>query len=378
MFAHRRASRKGSNPTPDGTASGPEWVLAGVAVLALFAGAAPALALGFGEASLASGLVSLFVLITAFSAARTAVVRAALAVSAITALGLLLAQLGEGNPVVAALAMAGVMFAAGVSRAGGPVAAAAGAVLGTAYFLPATLNLTAGLSRTELLELSLGGLAAGLVVFAALTAVGFGRSRTTTAPQSGEPEPVSAGTDGRSDTAPVRSGGMSAMLEEIRSGGPDVRYGIRRAVLLGLAVGFYQVDRNQNVFWVMLTIFIVLQPDPGSTWTKSLKRGIGTVAGALAVGMIAQVAPAGMVVVFGVVALTVGLAYYRSNYTIYAAGVTVLTVALIGDQGGDFAEWALLRAADTVIGIAIAIAAVYVILPDRTRPQAIEGASGRL
>jgi uncharacterized membrane protein YccC len=149
-------------------------------------------------------------------------------------------------------------------------------------------------------------------------------------------------------------------------------------VLLGLAVGFYQVDRNQNVFWVMLTIFIVLQPDPGSTWTKSLKRGIGTVAGALAVGMIAQVAPAGMVVVFGVVALTVGLAYYRSNYTIYAAGVTVLTVALIGDQGGDFAEWALLRAADTVIGIAIAIAAVYVILPDRTRPQAIEGASGRL
>jgi uncharacterized membrane protein YccC len=189
---------------------------------------------------------------------------------------------------------------------------------------------------------------------------------------------VPAGTDGKPDAAPARSSGLRAMFEEIRSGGPDVRYAIRRAVLLGLAAGLYQVDGNQNVFWVMLTIFIVLQPDPGATWNKSLKRGTGTVAGALAVGMLAQVAPAGVVVAFGIIALTVGLAYYRSNYTIYAAGVTVLTVALIGDQGGTFAEWALLRAADTVIGIAIAIAAVYMILPDRIRPQATEGASGRL
>jgi hypothetical protein len=369
---HQNPSRKSREATSGEAASGPEWGLAGVALLALFAGGGLAFALGYGQASLASGLVSLFVLATAFSAPRGSAIRAAVAVSSITAAGLLLAQFGNGAPFAAGAAMAAVMFAAAIVRIAGPVAAAAGSILGTAYFLPAVLNLTAGFSSPDVLVLALTGLAVGLVLFAILSASGIGRNDEEEGPRADY-----AGGD------PEQGGSLAAIRGEVTAFGPNVRYALRRALLLGLAMGLYQIEDSQNVFWVMLTIFVVLQPDRGATWEKSLKRGSGSIAGAIAVGMLAQVAPAGLVVASGIIALLIGLAYYRSNYAVFAAGVTVLTVAVIGDQGGNFAEWAVLRVADTTIGIAIAIVSVYVFLPDRTKPgraepQATEGASGKL
>lgn len=362
MFAQSDDNRKGVRGSEPGAAK-PQWGLAGLTLGALLTAGGVAAALGFGQTSLLAGLVALFVLAATLSAPRVAATRAAVTVAALTTGALLLAHFGSGAPLTAGLAMAAVMFTAGVSRAGGPVVAAAGTVLGTAYFLPASLDLPAGSSIAALTTVSLIGLIAGLLLF--VTVLFSGLAPPAPGERSGgaeEPRPQP----------------LKAITKEIRSGGPGVRYALRRALLLGVAMAIYQVDNNHNVFWVMLTIFIVLEPDPSSTWAKSLQRGSGALAGSIAVGALAQVAPAEVVVAFAVVAVIVGLAFYRSNYAIYAAGVSFLVVALLGSDGGSFFGWAALRVADTAIGIAIAIVSVHVILPDRAAPQASEGASGRL
>ena len=56
---------------------------------------------------------------------------------------------------------------------------------------------------------------------------------------------------------------------------------------------------------------------------------------------------------------------FRRNYAVFAAGISFLMIALLGDQQGDFLAWAGLRVIDTLIGAAIAIAAVYLILPEK-------------
>src|SRR5690606_2177467 len=87
-------------------------------------------------------------------------------------------------------------------------------------------------------------------------------------------------------------GPAARMWASVRTLGPEVRFGLRRGLLLGTALAIYQATEDHNVFWVMLTIFIVLQPGPAATASKALRRSAGTIAGALAVTVLAQVLPA--------------------------------------------------------------------------------------
>ena len=162
---------------------------------------------------------------------------------------------------------------------------------------------------------------------------------------------------------------LALMWKSLVSGGPEARYGIRRGVILGIAMAAYQVGDNHNIFWVMLTMFAVLQPDASLTWTRAIKRSAGTIGGALLIGALGQFLPPKVVVGLGVAALIVGLSWYKSNYAVYVAGTTILTVSIFGAIDGGFATWAGLRVIDTVIGATIAIAAGYLILPDRRQPS---------
>jgi len=330
----------------------PDLRLPLLAVLALAPGLLAGAAAGFGVEGLAAGLVSLFVVVAAAAAPRPVTFSAGLASGAIVAAGLLLAHVTGSQPVASGLAMAAVALVAGIAVAGGPVTAIVASILGTAYFLPASLSLTSELSTGETVELGLLGLASGLLMVALLSA--FGRFR-------GKPsEPVAR--EPRQGVGP-----WDLMLRSVRHGGPERRYGIRRALLLGTAMGIYQATGDHNVFWVMLTIFAVLLPDMESTWTKALARSSGVVAGALAVGAIAELVPAKVVVTLGVIAMIASLSYMRKNYAVYCAGVSFLVVAVPGEQQGDFLNWAALRAVDTVVGATIALIAVYAILPERER-----------
>lgn len=337
----------------------PDPALPPAATAALAAGAVPALLAGYGEAALGAGLASLVAAAAAIAAPGPVSLRAGAASGAIVLVGLVLAQLTAGEPVAAGLAMGAVAVATGAALAGGTVTAAAGMVLGSAYFLPAALGLTVDLSLAETLELGGIGIAGGLALVGLVALVPPLR-RATARPAA---EPGSGAGDG--------PGPAARMWTSVRTLGPEVRFGLRRGLLLGTALAIYQATEDHNVFWVMLTIFIVLQPGPAATASKALRRSAGTIAGALAVTVLAQVLPAEAIVALGLLALLLSTAWYLTSYTIYVAGLTFMVVALFGAQDESFLGWAGLRLADTALGAAIAILATFVILPaPRTPPPA--------
>jgi MFS family permease len=330
--------------------------LSALAIVSIAAGGGAAAAAGFGENSGVAGLISLFVVIAAIAVPQPATFKAGIASGVVAGLALLLAHVTGASPVLAGVSMAAVALLTGVAVAGGPIAGAIGTIIGTAYFIPAALSLTDELSSGKTAELGLIGLAAGIAVVALVVLVQKARGNR---PRGGK-----AGPD-RPKADPDQPRPLALIATAIRHPSPERNYGIRRALLLGFGVGLYLATDNHNVFWVLLTIFSVLQLDMEKTWSKAIARSSGTVAGAIAVGALAQVLPAQVVVGIGVAALVVTIAFYRRDYLVFTAGVSFLVVALLGQDQGDFLNWAALRAGDAILGAAIAIAAVYFILPEK-------------
>lgn len=324
-----------------------------LAVVSMVTGGGIAYAAGFEEGSMSAGLISLFVVIAAIAAPQPATFKAGIASGVATSLALLLAHLTGSTPILAGISMAAVALLTGVAVAGGPLAGGIGSVLGTAYFIPAALSLTEEFSIERTVELGLIGVLAGLLVVFAVVVTQKIRGIEHPAPKK------------KAAPDPDQPGPLAMIAQALRHPSPERNYGLRRALLIGTGLAIYLATENHNALWILLTIFIVLQPDMEKTWTKAINRSKGNIAGALAVGTLAQFLSGEVVTGIGLAALVVGLAYYRRNYAVYAAGISFLVVALMGAQEGDFISWAGMRAADAVIGGAIAIAAVYFILPQK-------------
>jgi uncharacterized membrane protein YccC len=91
-------------------------------------------------------------------------------------------------------------------------------------------------------------------------------------------------------------------------------------------------------------------------------------AGALAISALAELVPARAIVALAMLVLLIGIAFFRSIYAVYSAGLSFATFAVIAAERHDVATWAARRIIDTLIGVAIALLAGYLILPDRQQP----------
>ena len=327
-------------------------------LIAFLVGAAAGKALGYDEQAIASGLISLFVVGTALAVPEPVSYRAAVAIGLVATLGLLIAEATTGDPIPAGIAMGVVSLLMSLGRAGGKVSFVVGLVLGTAYFLPATLGLVDGIGGEDVAEIGLAGIVVGLILAMAVSTLHrlFGKESPAE-----EKEPRTAERPGPA---------LPLMWAELRGLGPDARTGIRRGLLLGTVMALYQVDGNVNFFWILLTINLILQPDPNAAVNRALSRSTGAVIGALLVGVLSQFIPGTTMIILGVLAVLFGISWYRKDYTVYAACVTFLAVSIYGADTGSFWEWAGLRAMDTLIGAAVAIASIYLIFPERKATKA--------
>jgi len=166
--------------------------------------------------------------------------------------------------------------------------------------------------------------------------------------------------------------GLWTMLLRL-SASPDAavfRFGVQQAAGLGLGALILLLTDvfAESAFWILLTIFLVLQRNAVATWTRLLQRVAGTWLGALSAAIVALVVPQAVLVPWlAVVVLMVGMAYVQRNYTVMAASIAVAIVWFMGSSSQDFWLWAGLRALDTVIGAVLAYAISRLILP--VRPQ---------
>ncbi|UQD57392.1 FUSC family membrane protein [Flavobacterium sp. K5-23] len=133
-------------------------------------------------------------------------------------------------------------------------------------------------------------------------------------------------------------------------------------ILCGFIIG--QFVPFQNVYWILLTIVVILKPGYGLTKQRSFERIFGTVIGGLiAFGLLVLINNIILVSVFAVLAMVLGLTFSQSNYKIGVIFVTINVIFIYGIQTPNIADVVQYRILDTLTGAALAFLANYFLWP---------------
>ncbi len=142
------------------------------------------------------------------------------------------------------------------------------------------------------------------------------------------------------------------------------RHALRMSIALTIGYGIIQLFDIDRGYWILLTTLFVCQPNYSATRQKLMARVIGTLAGLLiGVPLLTFFPSQESQLVFIVVSGVMFFAFRMNNYG-YATGFITLLVLFLFNQLGEGYAVVLPRLADTLIGCALAVAAVMFILPD--------------
>lgn len=152
------------------------------------------------------------------------------------------------------------------------------------------------------------------------------------------------------------------------------RHAIRMSVVLSIGYAFIQITGLEHGYWILLTSLFVCQPNYNATRRRLALRIIGTLTG-VAIGLpVLLLVPstAGQLTLL-VITGVLFFAFRNVQYAHATMFITLLVLLCFNLLGEGF-EVALPRIIDTLVGCAIAWAAVSFIWPDwrfRRLPQAI-------
>ena len=137
------------------------------------------------------------------------------------------------------------------------------------------------------------------------------------------------------------------------------RHALRLAAVAGFAAALVLATGAKDGRWVVLTIFLVLKPDYGTTLSRAPQRAVGTFVGAgvgVAAVQLGQLGSGGLVLAVG---LTVALGYatFDVSYLVYSLCLTAFLVVVLEILGTPAVPTAEARLVDTAVGSAIALAA---------------------
>jgi uncharacterized membrane protein YccC len=137
------------------------------------------------------------------------------------------------------------------------------------------------------------------------------------------------------------------------------RHAVRLAVVVALAEAIVLATGLREGRWVVLTVFMVLRSDYGSTVARSVQRAAGTALGAGLGAAAAQAVHLGRWELLAVAGATVAAAYalFDVAYLLFSLFLTTFIVVLLDILGTPAVPTATARLFDTAIGGALALAA---------------------
>ncbi len=279
----------------------------------------------------------------------------AVAVGGIVVIFSTVGALTTGDPWWSALAMALVAFVTTVMTAAKPVGLLIGMVASYAYFLVTSVGvLAADAIGRDLGQIGILGLIGYAVGLALVTARASVEQLLGTAP-----------APAIRSTSPSL---VAPMLTSVRTFDHTAKDAVRRAIALGIAMFAFQTVADHDAFWVLLTVFVILQPNGRSTVRSAIIRVTGTFVGVMAVVIIAPYLPDAAALPIAVLCLAASLAASVRSSTLSAALGAAAASVFAGLPHEDIVGYAGARLLDTVIGALLALAAGYLLWP-RSRPR---------
>ena len=120
----------------------------------------------------------------------------------------------------------------------------------------------------------------------------------------------------------------------------------------------------QNVYWILLTIVVIMRPGYGLTKQRSYQRIAGTVVGCIiAFGLLAVIHQPIAITVLAITFMLLGFTFTAINYRIGATFVTIFVVFVYSMLNPDISLVIQYRIIDTAIGGGLAFIANYFFWP---------------
>ncbi len=133
-------------------------------------------------------------------------------------------------------------------------------------------------------------------------------------------------------------------------------------ILIGFAIG--ALFPLQNIYWILLTIVVIMRPGYGLTKERSWHRIFGTVLGGLiAFGMLHFIHNPVAIGTFAVISMILGFTFTATNYKVGATFVTLYVVFVYGLLTPNIENVIQFRILDTLVGAALAFIANYFFWP---------------
>lgn len=155
----------------------------------------------------------------------------------------------------------------------------------------------------------------------------------------------------------------------LRPESSEFRYGVQKALALGVATFVMVQTQAENFYWVLLTLFSVMQTNVLATFSRSLQYAVGTWIGAVGAVLLGFVLPPGVVAAAAMGLLIAGFAWMMRNYMVMCVAIAAAVVLLVGAPDGDYVQWAGLRALDVTGAVVFALLVSAFVLPVRPQVQ---------
>jgi uncharacterized membrane protein YccC len=182
-----------------------------------------------------------------------------------------------------------------------------------------------------------------------------------------------AAPTGRADDMrrPGFTGSVRAFVGEIRAqlslDSPLARHALRLATAVGIGTAAARLIGLPQLYWIPLTVVLVLHPETAHTYTRCVRRVVGATAGvtaATAVMVLWHPDPA-VATVLAVLSFGVMYAVAAMGHVPVSAALAVFIVFLIGTTGTIDSAGMSERIIAIVLGGGLAMAS-HVVLPDRS------------
>jgi uncharacterized membrane protein YccC len=157
---------------------------------------------------------------------------------------------------------------------------------------------------------------------------------------------------------------LSVLTQNLSFSSGIFRHSLRLTVtiLAGFIMG--QFLPFQNVYWILLTIVVIMRPGYGLTKERSFDRIFGTILGGIiAFGIITLTQNSYLVSTLAIVSMILGFAFTNINYKVGATFVTMYVVFIYGMMTPNIQDVVQFRILDTAVGALMAFAANYFLWP---------------
>jgi hypothetical protein len=161
--------------------------------------------------------------------------------------------------------------------------------------------------------------------------------------------------------APIKNSQWLEFLSIKPLSWPVLRFSLRVAATLALAVELDHLLQLKNGYWLPMTTLVVLKPDFSHTYSGAIQRVVGTLAGVVLASLITKLLHPNQWVLIGMVAAFCWSTFstQKVNAVMFSTSLTVFVVLLIALTGLPESEVVWHRFINTLMGCTLALTSYF-------------------